>query len=716
MPYNPYALQTAAYQSPLYGLQQGNPYGGYQIGPAPVSYAGDPSSMYAAMASVMNNQNTNQTQYETAWGNANVQRELQNQQLRFNEGQTIYRTGYEDQWNQRQNDTQRYGYDQQLAGQLGVAGINGQTQLGTAQLGLQGQLGSALMGMQGQLGSAQIGADASRYGNQLAQQTALAGYQNQMGMAQLQNTGDTTRAQIAADASTVPAYLRQDRFNQVLPMFSGILGGLGFGGGSSSPTPSPSPPPQFPQNPTAPDPTPVQPQLPFQPQATNPNQIVAGPPGRAPMTAYESALTNNRQALLDLNRFRQHDPNIFGTEANIGRQQNAQVVNAQRGPNAPPALSTMGQRPSAPFVQSQRSANPAVANSSFRVGQSPPSLAATRFPGTVPEGQYPGVGVTGRSGDANMATGGGSPNTAMAYLNGPGSAGVQSAYGSVQGNTPSMRSQLIDPTGGSTGVYNQNAYSRPTGVPGSGAMMQGPSSPGVQNAVNNYMQGGSGMNRAQLIDPATGTRQYQQSNEPSADVMNANVAAYNQWVNTPIPQAVPTTPQAPTPQPYPTGTSAIGSPTSNMNTGIGATTNNPPSLGGGSNPFLQLIQGMPRGPLVNAQQQQQMLNSALAGNAASASQQRNAAQGSMASRGWSPSSPALGRQNNLIDYQRMNADTQARTQIPLQVAQANGQYGLQSAQAAQQAQNQYLGALSGYYGAQSGFLSPILSALAGFAG
>lgn len=134
--------------------------------------------------------------------------------------------------------------------------------------------------------------------------------------------------------------------------------------------------------------------------------------------------------------------------------------------------------------------------------------------------------------------------------------------------------------------------------------------------------------------------------------------------------------------------------------------------GSPQNAYSQATQNqISTGPLVSDRQQSQMLNSALAGNAQAAAQATRNAQTSFGARGWSPSSPALRSYQNRIGMNQMLADTQARTQIPLQAAKTNADYSLQAQQGNLAAQNQRLGALSGFYNSQSNMLSPILSAL-----
>lgn len=78
---------------------------------------------------------------------------------------------------------------------------------------------------------------------------ALQGAQDYIGSAQrlrgqkdllgIEQGGANYRAQLAADAARYPAQLQQERFNQVFPLLSGLLGGYNFDrvGGQSGPSP-----------------------------------------------------------------------------------------------------------------------------------------------------------------------------------------------------------------------------------------------------------------------------------------------------------------------------------------------------------------------------------------------------------------------------------------------------------------------------------------------
>ncbi|MFP5368627.1 MAG: hypothetical protein ACLGIS_17690, partial [Actinomycetes bacterium] len=82
-------------------------------------------------------------------------------------------------------------------------------------------------------------------------------------------------------------------------------------------------------------------------------------------------------------------------------------------------------------------------------------------------------------------------------------------------------------------------------------------------------------------------------------------------------------------------------------------------------------------PVITDQQMNQMLNQATSNNARQAATQQEAAREAMTGNGFSAGSGALGDVNRLIDAQRMNADTQAYSQIPLNAAQLNNQSMLQ---------------------------------------
>jgi hypothetical protein len=150
--------------------------------------------------------------------------------------------------------------------------------------------------------------------------------------------------------------------------------------------------------------------------------------------------------------------------------------------------------------------------------------------------------------------------------------------------------------------------------------------------------------------------------------------------------------QQPQPQMTPTMGATPSGGTTTPGTGIGGLLGGSFSTGSSSAPSYS--------PLISSQQQDQMLNSAMAGNAQTAASSMNRARQSLGARGWAPTSPALGAMQQRTDFNRMNADTTARTQIPLQVAQANAQYGLQQGQQGLD-----------WYKARTGSIAPLIGAL-----
>lgn len=88
------------------------------------------------------------------------------------------------------------------------------------------QAGTARQGFATQLGTAQIGANAQTYGyDQATRQAQIGADAQRYGADQ-----NTVQAGIAADAAKYPAMLKQQRWDQLSPYVTGILGGLQNGG------------------------------------------------------------------------------------------------------------------------------------------------------------------------------------------------------------------------------------------------------------------------------------------------------------------------------------------------------------------------------------------------------------------------------------------------------------------------------------------------------
>lgn len=127
------------------------------------------------------------------------------------------------------------------------------------------------------------------------------------------------------------------------------------------------------------------------------------------------------------------------------------------------------------------------------------------------------------------------------------------------------------------------------------------------------------------------------------------------------------------------------------------------------------------GPVISPYQQQQMINQAIGGNATQYETGRQQAVDQLSANGFSAESPALQAVNNRLGLNQAIANTQARTQIPIDVARTNAEYGLGAANAYNQNLNALLGGAIGYQNAQTGYansrnslLGILLGNLAGF--
>lgn len=289
------ALQLNMPQMPLMGYQyQGaqplaNPYFQYQI---PQGGFNDPTSariygdMYGsatnagasrdvaamnAMASVINNQTNAQAGYDTAYG-----------QAKYGRANLLDQLSQQSQLAQMQNELNRYQVDKTLEGNLGVANIGA----GAQRYGADQQLA-------GQLGVAGIGADANRYATDASRQVALANQQNQLALAQLANSGNLD----VANAQNEAVRARQERFNQILPIFQSLFGFTPSASTSSAALPNPAAPPttqvaSAPAAPTAPaaPSTPPAPSAPSMPAAPSMPSMPPVPQMGTGTSSYASAM------------------------------------------------------------------------------------------------------------------------------------------------------------------------------------------------------------------------------------------------------------------------------------------------------------------------------------------------------------------------------------------------------------------------------------------
>lgn len=305
-------MQSASQSNPYF--QYGMPPGGFSNPQSAANYA----SMYNtatgagasrdvgmanAMASVMNNQLSNQTQYDIAAGNAkfgqqNLFQQLMQDYAKYAMGDATNRFGI-----QTQADTSRYGADRQFEGAMGVAGIN---------------------------------ADTSRYNTDANRDVAMANQQNQIALANLSNSGNREIAGINANASMYPHQLKQERFSQVLPLFRSLLGGPG---GDSAP--APVTPPQLAQAPAPSAPTPQAPST-VTPQVTLPRQ---GEPGYQSQPEMPPSGQNSRWAGMMNQQASPTSMASMGQMADQYNRQNRGRIRPQRGPGMATATP---QRPAQP--------------------------------------------------------------------------------------------------------------------------------------------------------------------------------------------------------------------------------------------------------------------------------------------------------------------------------------------------------------------------------
>jgi hypothetical protein len=116
---------------------------------------------------------------------------------------------------------------------------------------------------------------------------------------------------------------------------------------------------------------------------------------------------------------------------------------------------------------------------------------------------------------------------------------------------------------------------------------------------------------------------------------------------------------------------------------------------------------------ISGQMQNQMLNSAIGGNA---NQRQSAMQDAvtrMGSRGFTSESPALQATNNRLGLNEALANTQARVDIPMRAARENADYRLGASQANLGQRNADFQNFATLENAQTNRLSPLLQSLVG---
>lgn len=129
--------------------------------------------------------------------------------------------------------------------------------------------------------------------------------------------------------------------------------------------------------------------------------------------------------------------------------------------------------------------------------------------------------------------------------------------------------------------------------------------------------------------------------------------------------------------------------------------------------YNQIGPQIPVNDVISGQQQNQLLNSAIGANRAQRQSSMRDAIENFGSRGFSSDSPALQATSNRLGLNEALANTQARTDIPIQTARQNADYRLAAMQANLGQRNQDIQNFIGLENAQTGRISPLLSALVG---
>lgn len=127
--------------------------------------------------------------------------------------------------------------------------------------------------------------------------------------------------------------------------------------------------------------------------------------------------------------------------------------------------------------------------------------------------------------------------------------------------------------------------------------------------------------------------------------------------------------------------------------------------------YDQIGPQIPVEDVISPQMQSQMLNSAIGANRAQRDTGMRDATQNFGARGFTSESPALQATSNRLGLNEALANTQARTDIPMQTARQNADYRLQAMQANMGQRNQDLQNFIGLENAKTGRISPLLSAL-----
>lgn len=154
----------------------------------------------------------------------------------------------------------------------------------------------------------------------------------------------------------------------------------------------------------------------------------------------------------------------------------------------------------------------------------------------------------------------------------------------------------------------------------------------------------------------------------------------------------------------------IGPPVSAGDTGQGGQGDQ-----GGNGDFGFIGPRIPTGDVLNGQQTQQLINDAIGGNIATQQGGLRDAANRFAGRGVSAGSPAMEGVANRLNLNTILGNTQARTQIPIDVAQLNAQHSIEAMGENAKQRGLDIGAFTSLSNANTNALTPLLSALVSLA-
>lgn len=127
--------------------------------------------------------------------------------------------------------------------------------------------------------------------------------------------------------------------------------------------------------------------------------------------------------------------------------------------------------------------------------------------------------------------------------------------------------------------------------------------------------------------------------------------------------------------------------------------------------FPNIAQTLPLSPTINPLQERQLINQAVSANEADYGRAILDAREGLGNRGWSPNSPAISDFIGRADLNRAMANTQARTNIPIDIAKMNRENLIAQLQANTGAAGVNVGAYSAQNRARTDYLDALMRLL-----